>query len=369
MFGTQMHIVTFVILVFQILVLFAQILFFFSRPNDKSRLRFLILIITYIFYNLFSGIYPDKQYAPSLFIQNIIAYLVGIFVSVYFVFYIYKEFDIYPFKHFDVKTLFFVLMSGFVVLFVIPYFLSGNLSLSRKIFISVPLMVSFAFLYQIGNELIKLYKKTSNSLKSKYYKYRIISGYLGLFTLSLLPVIVAIGDYQSIEQPVVNFGFIIMMSVYIIDFVHQAQQETKILLDITKKQESSSKNNNSAIEISQEIVVSILHKLKKFEDNEEYLKNKITVTALAKKFNTNTKYLSKTVNAYKKKNFTDYINELRVNYVLKRLNSDKQFRNYTLKAMANEVGFNTTDAFTHAFFKKESIKPSEYIKKLRKVKS
>lgn len=180
---------------------------------------------------------------------------------------------------------------------------------------------------------------------------------------------VAIGDYQSIEQPVVNFGFIIMMSVYIIDFVHQAQQETKILLDITKKQESSSKNNNSAIEISQEIVVSILHKLKKFEDNEEYLKNKITVTALAKKFNTNTKYLSKTVNAYKKKNFTDYINELRVNYVLKRLNSDKQFRNYTLKAMANEVGFNTTDAFTHAFFKKESIKPSEYIKKLRKVKS
>lgn len=184
-----MHIVTFVILVFQILVLFAQILFFFSRPNDKSRLRFLILIITYIFYNLFSGIYPDKQYAPSLFIQNIIAYLVGIFVSVYFVFYIYKEFDIYPFKHFDVKTLFFVLMSGFVVLFVIPYFLSGNLSLSRKIFISVPLMVSFAFLYQIGNELIKLYKKTSNSLKSKYYKYRIISGYLGLFTLSLLPVI------------------------------------------------------------------------------------------------------------------------------------------------------------------------------------
>ncbi len=72
------------------------------------------------------------------------------------------------------------------------------------------------------------------------------------------------------------------------------------------------------------------------------------------------------MNTYKKKTFTDYINELRINYVLKRLNVDKQFRNYTLKAMANEVGFRTTDAFAQAFFKKERIKLSYYMKKVRK---
>ncbi|TPN84531.1 hypothetical protein [Aquimarina algicola] len=317
MFGTEMHLVTFAILVFQIQVLFAQTLFFFSRPRDRSRLRFLILIITYILYNLFSGIYPDEQYSLSLFSQNIIAYIVGIIVAVYFIYYIYKEFDLYPFKYFNVRILFFVLILAFLTLFVIPYYFSGNLSLSRKIFISVPLVVSFAFLYQIVNELIKLYKKASGSLKSKYYKYRIISGYLGLFTLSLMPVIVATGDYQSIEQPVVNFGFMIMMTVYIVDFVYQARQETKILLEINDKSNKTLKNDYSPFEISDKIVINILNKLKKFEDNEEYLKRKITTITLAKKFNTNTKYLSRIVNTYKQKTFTEYINELRINYVLK----------------------------------------------------
>ncbi len=368
MFGTEMHLVTFAILVFQILVLFAQMLFYFSRPTDRSRLRFLILIITYILYNLFSGIYPDEQYAVSLFLQNIIAYLGGIIVAVYFIYYIYKEFDIYPFKHFNVKTLFFVLMTAFILLFIIPYYFSGNLPLSRKIFISVPLMVSFAFLYQIGNELIKLYKRTYGSLKSKHYRYRIISGYMGLFTLSLMPVIVAFGDYQSIEQPVVNFGFIIMMTVYVIDFIHQAQEEANILLEIRTKQDRNIINGNKSLEISEEVITGILQKLKKFEENEEYLKHKITTISLAKKFNTNSKYLSKVVNNYKQKSFTEYVNELRINYIINRLQYDKSFRNYKLKAIVNTVGFNSTDAFSKAFYKKEKVKFSEYLRKVRDAK-
>ncbi len=368
MFGTEMHLPTLVILIFQILALFAQMLFFLSRPNDKSRLRFLILIITYIFYNLFSGIFPDAQYWISLFLQNIIAYLVGIIVAVYFIYYIYKEFDIYPFKHFDVKTLFFVLIAAFVLLFIVPYYFSGDLSLSRRIFISIPLMVSFAFLYQIGNELIKLYKRMSNSTSPKYYKYRIVSGYLGLFTLSLMPVIVAFGDYQSIEQPVVNFGFIIMMAVYIVDFVHQAQQEAGILLEIRNRQNAQTTNGGKSLEISEEVVTGILQKLKKFEENEEYLKHKITTITLAQKFNTNSKYLSKVVNNYKHKSFTQYVNELRIAYIIDRLSYDKCFRNYKLKAMANTVGFQSADAFSKAFYKKERVKFSDYLRKIRKTK-
>ncbi|WP_146052728.1 helix-turn-helix domain-containing protein [Aquimarina sp. I32.4] len=362
MFATEMHLSTFVILVFQTLVLFAQLLFYLSRPKDSSRLRFLILIITYIFYNFFSGIYPDEQFTLNVFLQNIIAYLVGIIVVVYFIYYIYKEFDIYPFKYFDVRTLFFVLITAFVLLFIVPYYISGNLSLSRKIFISIPLMISFVFVYQIGNELIRIYKNPSAS-KSKYYKYRVVSGYLGLFTLSLMPVIVAFGDYQSIEQPVVNFGFIIMMTVYIFDFVYQAKQEASILAEIREKKSTTS--NNNKFEIPQDIVAGILNNLKQFEDKEGYLKVKTTTISLAKKFNTNSKYLSNVVNLYKEKTFTEYINELKINYIIERLNRDKKFLNYTQRAIAKEVGFNTTEALSQAFYKKEKIKFSDYLKKIR----
>ncbi len=362
MFGTEMHFTTFVILIFQTLVLFAQLLFYLSRPNDRSRLRFLILIITYILYNFFSGIYPDEQFLIKVFLQNIIAYLVGIIVVVYFVYYIYKEFDTYPFKYFDVKTLFFVLITSFILLFIVPYYISGNLSLSRKIFISIPLMISFAFVYQIGNELIRIYKNSSAS-KSKYYKYRVVSGYLGLFTLSLMPVIVAFGDYQSIEQPVVNFGFIIMMTVYIFDFVQEAKQEAIILMEVEQKGKNHTKTKE--IEIPKDIVANILNNLKKFEDKEEFLKGKITTVNLSKKFNTNSKYLSKVVHSYKNKTFTEYVNELKINYIINRLKQDKKFKHYTLRAIAKEVGFNTTEAFAQAFYKQEKIKFSDYLKKVR----
>ncbi len=37
--------------------------------------------------------------------------------------------------------------------------------------------------------------------------------------------------------------------------------------------------------------------------------------------------------------------------------------------MANEIGFNSIDAFTQAFLKKEKVKFSEYLKQIRNKKN
>ncbi len=97
--------------------------------------------------------------------------------------------------------------------------------------------------------------------------------------------------------------------------------------DLLKEEKVASLKTESDIGISDEIIQNILEQLNGFEEKKCYLKPNITTTNLAKKFNTNSKYISKIVNTHKKKSFIKYINDLRVNYAVDRLKLDTIFRN------------------------------------------
>ena len=120
-------------------------------------------------------------------------------------------------------------------------------------------------------------------------------------------------------------------------------------------------------DISEKIVNDILSKLEHFEYQKGYLKMNLTITSIAKQLDTNSKYLSKVINTYKQKKFTDYINDLRINYAIEELKTvNSKFRKYTVKAIANEVGFNTTEAFSKSFYKTTGIYPSFFMKQIGK---
>ncbi len=108
----------------------------------------------------------------------------------------------------------------------------------------------------------------------------------------------------------------------------------------------------------------ILFSLNKFEEDQEFLRAGLNLSSVATILDTNSKYLSKTINDYKKKTFTQYINDLRIEYLLKTLKKDSVLINYSIKAIALEIGFNTPNAFSRAFYKKTGLYPSEYIKSL-----
>lgn len=121
------------------------------------------------------------------------------------------------------------------------------------------------------------------------------------------------------------------------------------------------------IGISQIIINDILKNLRIFEENKGFTASNITVSILAKQFKTNSKYLSKVINIYKEKSFSNYINDLRIDYIVEKLKTDTVFRRYTIKAIAMEVGFNTSEAFSKSFFKSTGIYPSFFLKQLEKV--
>ncbi|WP_162820003.1 helix-turn-helix domain-containing protein [Kordia sp. SMS9] len=116
---------------------------------------------------------------------------------------------------------------------------------------------------------------------------------------------------------------------------------------------------------SDKTVEEILQKLKNLEAQEFYLNPKYNLYATAKKIDTNTTYLSTILNAHKKMTFTEYLNTLRIQYTLDRLEKDKKFRLYTIKAIAKEVGYKSHGSFSRAFKAKTGENPSTYLKKIR----
>jgi len=118
--------------------------------------------------------------------------------------------------------------------------------------------------------------------------------------------------------------------------------------------------------LSEDLVNDILEKIKGFEDSKKYIKTHYTLASLAKELNTNSAYLSKIINTYKKVNFSNYLNGLRIDSIIERLTTDKMLRSYTINAISEEAGFNNVQSFSTAFHKKTGINPSYFVKQLEK---
>ena len=114
------------------------------------------------------------------------------------------------------------------------------------------------------------------------------------------------------------------------------------------------------------LVNKIAEGLKKLEEKQAYLKPVFKLGYVASKLNTNTAYLSQYFNQVLNKSFSEYTQELRINYVLQKLNDDRNFSNYTLQAIAEEVGYKDATTFVRVFKKQTGLTPNYYIEELRK---
>ena len=103
-----------------------------------------------------------------------------------------------------------------------------------------------------------------------------------------------------------------------------------------------------------------MDKLSDFENECGFLKS-ISLYSLARKLKTNPKYLSKIINIHYEKNFSSYINDLRIQHLLKELKTDDSLKAYTIKALAKKLGFGSTEAFAKSFKKHTGFNPSNYL--------
>ena len=202
--------------------------------------------------------------------------------------------------------------------------------------------------YEIPN-LVKDKEELISSLKGNATYY-----YWGIGTLLLLVFGVSgLAYYQYYQKKKYRLRF------------------EKIVANDFDKEKPILKENNvvqvkdiTDIGINKEIIIQILEKLAQFELDKGFLDSSINVQSLSNQFSTNTKYLSRIVNEYKKKTFIQYVNDLRIDDAIIRLQRDKILRKYSLLALTKEFGFNSPESFSAAFYKKSGIKPLYFINEL-----
>lgn len=172
--------------------------------------------------------------------------------------------------------------------------------------------------------------------------------------------------------------FILILSVFIIYIIRKIltnRKRFKILLENHNKsiknatnEQTKEKIKKEDIDLPSDIVTNILNELDQFEKTYQFAKKQYTLSILAKEFNTNNGYLSKVINAKKGTSFSQYINNLRIDYAVSQLTTNSKLRSYTIEAISKEFGFNTAQSFTTAFHKNTGIYPSYFLKQIKNQK-
>jgi len=148
------------------------------------------------------------------------------------------------------------------------------------------------------------------------------------------------------------------------DRINDFEQRKQKLGNNQKKNSS----HTTTFAINEKRINDILIQLAKLEHNKYYLHQECTLHNVAKKLKTNTTYLSRIINKELGKSFSDYINELRINYVLLELKCNKRLRAYSISAIADEIGYKSPDSFTKYFKEATGFSPAVYIRKIEKEK-
>lgn len=135
----------------------------------------------------------------------------------------------------------------------------------------------------------------------------------------------------------------------------------------TEDKKSEGDNPVPDIKISPEAEENILKGLKNFEENLHFNNKNISRYNLANELNVNTKYLSAVIKKHKNFNFNQYINHLRINYIVDHLKNDPQYRKYKINHLAEITGYSSHSAFSLEFKKIIGMHPSAFIKALEDI--
>ena len=131
--------------------------------------------------------------------------------------------------------------------------------------------------------------------------------------------------------------------------------ETDILVDTEKK---------SVSVVPAYVEQLLIKKLRKFERGKKFTDNSISLSSLSTLLETNSKYLSYVINNHKGKDFNTYINELRIFYIINKIEKNPQYLEYKISYIAKEAGFSSHSKFSAVFKSVVGLSPSVFLDQL-----
>ena len=110
---------------------------------------------------------------------------------------------------------------------------------------------------------------------------------------------------------------------------------------------------------------NILNQLDTFEKENQFLDTQISQVSLSEKLGTNASYLSKIIRGYKEKNYNQYINDLRIDYIVNLLQKDSKMLSKDIKELSAIAGFGNSESFSDHFKRKLKMSPTLFIKMMK----
>ncbi|UFH33183.1 AraC family transcriptional regulator [Chryseobacterium sp. C-71] len=140
------------------------------------------------------------------------------------------------------------------------------------------------------------------------------------------------------------------------------QNDTEIDKNNTSDDSRQTLNKNR---INTETETRILNELKAFENSEAFLERDLTTTVIANLLNTNPKYLSEIIKKNREQTFSEYINNLKIDYIVYKLYNEPKYRDYKISYLAEVCGYSSVQVFAIAFKKVHGVTPSDFLRKLK----
>lgn len=205
MFGTEIHSITFILICLLCLILlFVSINMYGDKNNLTFNMHFLFLTFAVLFNNVSSGLLPDKNLNMNAFSQGIIGYTVDFITIGYYVYYLMIYYKLTFRSYIRFNDVFIFLSVNFLVGFIIPYAITHDLEISRKVFLILPISFIILLIYT-------LYKKKGRDkvgASNKYERFRFFAGFMGLFSICSVPfTMLFLGDNQPVEQTFFTMGY------------------------------------------------------------------------------------------------------------------------------------------------------------------
>jgi len=209
-FGTQMHIVTFLFVSVEVVILFYLIIIRLARPADRTVLLNMVLIFLLLLYNISSGLLPDPKLPGSQFLQLTLAYAAGFITPCFFPYYVYKAFGLERLK-FQAYVGVYLFLIIPLIIFVAVFAWTKDLRVAQNVFI-IPLLYGFWIINLLFRSIRHKYNNNLNSTESKQ---ELIVLLLSISPWVSLPVIDVLNLGQATETSITNFGFLLLFSLQV----------------------------------------------------------------------------------------------------------------------------------------------------------
>lgn len=143
-------------------------------------------------------------------------------------------------------------------------------------------------------------------------------------------------------------------------FYQKRLSELESGLADASKEQSAEQDNGARQQLSPQLYAKLrLAIIKALEQTDIICDPDFSVNRLAEIAGSNTSYVSRVINDVYGKNFRAVLTEYRIKESMQRL-SDARYANFTIKAIAESVGYRSQSSFIAAFTKQTGMKPSVY---------